>query len=296
MYGVLAALLEQEVFMFGSLSNFQQRFVCGFLGILIITAIIFVSHVPPFHYLFIASVALVQIIALWEYYQLAKEKEIIPQVALGVIFSLLYVILHYLKVRDALALFLFAFMAVAFMKCCRTQVNALANIATTIFGFVYVTIPLSFLIDLNFPKTPCSSFWIIYLIAITKITDTSAYIAGKTCGKHYFAPVLSPKKTWEGAIAGLFGSSVTSVFFFIAAARLGYVEGSSFSLFESALLGLAIGFFAQMGDLAESLLKRDANVKDSNKLPGFGGFLDIVDSLIFTTPLLFFWLKMKDML
>lgn len=273
--------------MLHSLNNFQQRFLLGFIGILLITAIIFFSHTTPFNYLFIASVGCVQAIALWEYYQLAKEKNITAQSTLGITFSLIYIVMQSMKIPYSLPLFLFAFMVIAFIKNFKMHQDAIASIATTLFGFVYITLPLSFLIDLNFAKID-SSIWIIYLIVVTKITDTSAYIAGKTCGKHFFAPVLSPKKTWEGAIAGLLGAGITSTLILQSLS-------SSFSLLESALLGLTIGFFAQIGDLAESLLKRDANVKDSNKLPGFGGFLDIVDSLIFTTPLLFFWLKFKDL-
>lgn len=276
--------------MIGSLNNFQQRFLFGFLGIVLIAALIFFSHTPPLHYLFIAAVACVQAIALWEYYQLAKEKEILPNALLGVIFSLLYIPLHYFQ--GPVLLLLFVFMVTAFITYLKAHVNAIANMAVTIFGLIYITIPLSFLIDLNFPPSN-SSIWIIYLIAVTKITDTCAYFAGKGYGKHLLAPVLSPKKTWEGAIAGLIGASLTSVLFFLIAAKFGFKE---LSLIQGLLLGLLMGLFAQAGDLAESLLKRDANVKDSNKLPGFGGFLDIVDSLIFTTPLLFFWLKIQNML
>jgi len=102
--------------------------------------------------------------------------------------------------------------------------------------------------------------------------------------------VLSPKKTREGAIAGLLGATATSMLFSVIWNKCDIAAGADFSLLEAGILGLVIGLISQVGDLAESLLKRDAQVKDSNSLPGFGGMLDVVDSLIFTTPLLYFWL------
>lgn len=290
--------------MFGSLNNFQQRFLLGFLGIVLISAIIVLSHTPPFHYLFIASVAAIQALALWEYCALAAKKTVgtkacIPQKNMAICFSLIWIVLHYCyPCQEVLALSLFAFLTATFAGLLKESANAIINSATTLFGLVYITIPLTFLIDLNFSGsiTTSSSIWIVYLITTTKMTDTCAYFAGKSIGNHLLAPVLSPKKTWEGAIFGLIGACATSVAFFSIASMQGYSEITSFSLTQSALLGLAIGLFAQLGDLAESLLKRDADVKDSNNLPGFGGFLDIVDSLIFTAPLLFFWLKIKNVL
>ena len=116
------------------------------------------------------------------------------------------------------------------------------------------------------------------MIVVTVMTDVGAYFAGKKFGKKKLAPNLSPGKTIEGAAGGLMLALIASlVMYFINSAHL--------SFFMAVLLGILFGIVGQAGDLAESLLKRDAGVKDSNGLPGLGGVLDIVDSLLFTAPL-----------
>jgi phosphatidate cytidylyltransferase len=282
--------------MIKKLSNFQQRFLMSILGIALLTVVIFFSHTPPFTYLFVGSVAAVQALSLWEYYNLAERRGISPHKLAGLVFSILYVIFHYLKAHcglkmGCLPIFLYSFLLVTFVLHFKAHINAIVDVATTIFGFIYITIPLSFLLDINSVN---SSLWIVYLLITTKITDTAAYIAGKTLGSRALAPTLSPKKTKEGAIAGLLGASLMSVLFYTVASSIGYTM--DFSWLEMAFLGALIGIVAQIGDLAESLLKRDAAVKDSSSMPGFGGMLDIVDSLLFTAPLLFVWLKVKELL
>ncbi len=248
-------------------------------GILFVAFIIFVSHIPPLQYLFVATIALLQAKALQEYYQLAKHKGLQPLVISPVLSSILYIVAHYFFGVDQIVVpFLFLFMALAILRLFSKQENAIANAAVTVFGIVYVTIPLSFLIDINFVH---GSIWLVYLLITTKIADMAAYFAGKLLGSHPLAPTLSPKKTIEGAVAGLLGSIIASICF---------TSVVDLSFEEAFILGALIGVISQVGDLAESLFKRDAQVKDSSTLPGFGGMLDLVDSLIFTTPILYFWL------
>lgn len=280
--------------MIQSLNNFQQRFLMSFLGIVLLAVVIFSSHIPPFQYLFIGALACAQAAALWEFYTLSQAKEIQPLKILGVASSIVYIILHYILPQSNLSTpFLFVFIAISFICHFSRSEHAINNLAATVFGVIYITIPLSFLLDINFMPT---SAWMVYLLVTTKITDTAAYCAGKLWGNHRLAPMLSPKKTKEGAVAGLFGAIGASLAFFYFWQTLDYSEGNSFSWLEAAFLGASIGTISQIGDLAESLLKRDAQVKDSSTLPGFGGMLDIVDSMIFTTPLLYFWLKAKHLL
>jgi len=248
-------------------------------GILLVAFIIYFSHTSPLQYLFVATIALLQAKALAEYYQLAKKKGLEPHVILPVLCSILYIVAHYFFGVDQVVVpFLFLFMALAILRLFSKQENAIANAAVTVFGVVYVTIPLSFLIDINFVH---GSIWLVYLLITTKMADTAAYFAGKLLGSHPLAPTLSPKKTIEGAIAGLLGSILTSVAF---------TSIVDLPIEEALVLGTLIGVISQVGDLAESLFKRDAAVKDSSTIPGFGGMLDLVDSLIFTTPILYFWI------
>lgn len=263
----------------------------GFLGIIFAAIVILFSHTPPFEYLFVLAIALGQAAALSEYYQLSEAKAIAPLKKFPILFSILYIFLHYsIGTNELLLPALFSFMAIAFMAYFSNHEQAIRNLSTTLFGILYITLPLSLLLDINFLA---SSSWLVYLLVVTKMTDTSAYFAGKLLGSHRLAPTLSPKKTIEGAIGGLVGSVVASVLFFIYF----HAQGSfQVSWYEAILLGALISIVAQIGDLAESLLKRDAEVKDSSTLPGFGGMLDVVDSLLFTTPLLYFWLKAKTIL
>lgn len=121
-------------------------------------------------------------------------------------------------------------------------------------------------------------------IFVPKMGDTGAYFTGRLLGRHPMTPVLSPKKTWEGAAGGLAAAALTA----LAIDRLGPV-------FSNALLaagfGLTVGLAGMLGDLAESLIKRDGERKDAAAtVPGFGGVLDVVDSVIFAAPVAYLWL------
>ena len=122
------------------------------------------------------------------------------------------------------------------------------------------------------------------------MTDTGGFFIGKKFGKEKLAPYISPKKTWEGALGGFVAaifSSIAVVFF----ASIFDPEAFGLTLWQSIWLGAGIGICAQIGDLSESLLKRDGGIKDSNQVPGLGGMLDIVDSLVFSAPLVYIFLK-----
>jgi phosphatidate cytidylyltransferase len=266
------------------LSNFQQRFFMSFLGIVILTAVIFLSQIPPLHYLFVIALALLQARALSEYYTLSIAKGFSPLVKMPIIASILYIFLHAAIGPHCTLPFLFVFLALSFIMLFAKHQQAIANVAITAFGLIYITLPLSYLVDIISIGTPV---WLIYLLVTTKMTDTFGYVGGKLTGRHLLAPKLSPKKTIEGAIAGLLGSILASIAFTLVL---------NITLNEALLLGTLIGVISQIGDLAESLLKRDAKVKDSSTLPGFGGMLDVFDSLIFTTPVLYFWLKTQGVL
>ncbi|MBN1418105.1 MAG: phosphatidate cytidylyltransferase [Planctomycetes bacterium] len=134
------------------------------------------------------------------------------------------------------------------------------------------------------------SFWPILLIVSIKMNDTFAYFAGRAIGRTPLARV-SPKKTVEGAIAGLLGGTAIFAAGALAAAPVGF-PGRSFSWPGAVASGMIIGVVAQAGDLAESLVKRAAEVKDSGRgIPGLGGALDILDSLLFACPVGYFLIR-----
>jgi phosphatidate cytidylyltransferase len=128
--------------------------------------------------------------------------------------------------------------------------------------------------------------WIYTVLAITWIQDTAAYFVGRGWGRHKMAPLLSPKKTWEGAAGGLLGSILAGVVCVL-------LLGLPISLGGGALLGLVGGIVGPLGDLAESLIKRQVGLKDAgNLIPGHGGILDRADSLLFTGPVLFYLIRL----
>lgn len=275
------------------MSNFVQRLLMGtFMGFLFCT-VIYLSHDPLFQPLFVLVLAVVIAAALWEYYKIAKARGHQPVETIGIVGSIVYLYALYLTMGQAtlvewpmiaIGLTLFS----AFVCYFFTGISPLVNLALTVFGIVYLTIPLSsmLLIDIDYGR-----YWMLYLILVTKSTDIGAYFAGKQLGRHKLAPVISPKKTWEGAVAGfLLGTFASYLLHKLS------IEYFSVPLFSSSLLALGFGalmtIVAQIGDLSESLLKRDSGVKDSNKLPGLGGILDMVDSLVFTAPLLYMFLKL----
>ncbi|MDX1741775.1 MAG: CDP-archaeol synthase, partial [Rhodothermales bacterium] len=129
------------------------------------------------------------------------------------------------------------------------------------------------------------AFWLtITVFALVWASDTTAYYVGKAIGRHPLAPSISPKKTWEGSIGGAIGSVVVALI-------LWKMDLVSLRWFDFVVLGLICGSLAQLGDLAESRLKRVAGVKDSGTiLPGHGGLLDRLDAMIVAVPLAYMYL------
>jgi phosphatidate cytidylyltransferase len=160
--------------------------------------------------------------------------------------------------------------------------NALIGIALTLFGILYVSWFLSFTVKMRYLDG--GSVWVAYLIIVTKSADIGAYTFGSLLGRHRLIQHVSPKKSVEGLIGGLFLSLVVSMAFHGHLPRF-------WSYPHLAIVGLLIGIVGQIGDLSESLMKRFCAVKDSGALlPGMGGVLDALDSIQFTAPIFYFHL------
>lgn len=163
--------------------------------------------------------------------------------------------------------------------------GAIYRIATGSFAMLYILVPIGMILSILYPEGVGSKgnvALVLYLVAVTKVADIGGYFMGRLFGKRKLAPKISPSKTIVGAIFGLMCSLVVSVVF------ASYIN---ITTFEAIFLGLILGVVAELGDLAESVLKRDAHVKDSNQIPGLGGVLDLIDSLLFTTPILFAYFR-----
>lgn len=126
--------------------------------------------------------------------------------------------------------------------------------------------------------------WVLLLLTTTWASDTFAYFVGRALGRHKLAPLLSPKKTVEGALGGIIGAVITACIF------VNYIP--SVSVIVLMTLGVFIGIAALLGDLVESALKRQAGIKDAGQIiPGHGGFMDRFDSLLLTAPLVYYGVK-----
>jgi phosphatidate cytidylyltransferase len=129
---------------------------------------------------------------------------------------------------------------------------------------------------------------VLLVLFATFACDTAAFFIGRTWGRHRMAPVISPGKTWEGAAAG-FAAAIAAALALRSLLNLGNWE-LPLSCVQSAVIGCLVGFVSQLGDLLESLIKRRAGAKDSGRLmPGHGGILDRIDSLVFTGAIIYYY-------
>lgn len=223
-----------------------------------------------------------------EYVKILEHKGFYPSLKIILASEAILAVITYFDrveyVASALIVCTFAsFMWVLF----RGRQPYIANVATTILGFVYCGyFPLHLLLlrDISSAQYHDGLGFVVMMFTAILLTDVGCYYAGSRFGKHKLAPVVSPNKTIEGSMGG-------AICAILGAIVIGYfIQGVVW--YVSFFAGLFCTVFAQIGDLCESLLKRDAGVKDSgNSLPGHGGFLDRTDSFIFTIPVMYYFCK-----
>jgi phosphatidate cytidylyltransferase len=283
------------------MADLNRRLMVSLVLGIIVASLIAFSTFPFVSLLLMLSVATLAGIGTWEYAQLAVAKGIKPATRWMVLLAVaqvaaLYTSLVFVDFPQLPILVLAVAIVLFFLLHFRDSTDALFTIAVEFFGVAYVAAPLSLMLGVLYPIAHQGipqegRWWLVYLILVTKITDVGAYFVGRLWGKHKLSPHLSPKKTVEGAVAGFIAAVLASMLIYYSGRH--FFDGNfELRLSESIWLGMLIGVFGQIGDLAESLLKRDAVVKDSNSLPGLGGVLDMVDSLLFTTPIVYFFIRM----
>lgn len=249
------------------------------------------------------GIAIIALAGQWEFYRAQEEKghKVFKQSGLFCGALLFFVSWYFLIHRQADARFIhfgielvlcFSLLG-AFIRLVVWQEahrEPITTAALTILGLMYVPFLFNFVALLAFmPGDPAENrFLLIYLLAVTKFSDVGAYVVGSMIGRHKMIPRISPGKTWEG-FAGAMLTSLT-----ISIVLTYFMEGRapSLSFTSSVVLGLLLPLISVIGDLAESVVKRDASIKDSGStIPGIGGALDLIDSILFTAPVLYFYLQ-----
>lgn len=245
-------------------------------------------------YFFALLTAIAVLLGLQEFYNLASKLELRPQTILGYLAGTGVVACFTFRRVDLIIAVMAALAIVTLaIEVFRAEdVNkVLPSVAATVFGVVYVALLAGFLVGVRMipdtATTPVVSQLAAKLMttffAMVMMTDTGAYYTGRTLGRHKLAPKVSPGKTIEGSIGGFITAAVAGIickYAFFPEAPIAHI----------AILGAIIGIVSQIGDLAESLLKRGSGVKDSGAIfPGHGGMLDRVDSLLFCAPILYYY-------
>ncbi len=232
-------------------------------------------------------------IGLREFYAIVKKNGVSPFSISGIAAGAWMFLVYWLSLRkDALAghhyfrqevFLILIFWLLALQTFRYGAKDAIKNISVTIFGIFYVFFLLSFAIALRcLPHGACI---LITVLLISKVGDIGGYLLGRKYGKRKLAKVISPNKTIEGAFFAVTSSILIAVIFNVVP------QTKIMSLPWAVLFGGVVGFSALLGDLAESLLKRDANVKDASSLmPAFGGVLDVIDCLLISMPVAYYFL------
>lgn len=231
--------------------------------------------------------AIIIFFASKEYVKILEHKGFFPSLKIMILGEALLAAIAYFQRFDLVAVALtFGCMCSFLWVLFRGRQPYIANVSTTLLGFVYCgwfPLHLLFLRNLSSEQFHDGLGFVVMMFTSILLTDIGCYYAGRHLGKHKLAPVISPNKTIEGSIGGAICAVIGAM---IVGAFLGVEWYLSFTA------GILCTTFAQLGDLSESLIKRDAGVKDSgNSLPGHGGFLDRTDSFIFTIPVMYYFCK-----
>jgi phosphatidate cytidylyltransferase len=284
----------------------RTTFIFRFASTIVLWSVALVISFSGYEVAFYGLISLFGLIALWEFYGMLDHKGLPNFKVTGMICGVVMLagsFYYFSKMGPAQSydfevavLFFFLLTVFARQMFARLRDDTpLQTMAYTLFGLLYVLWLFNFMTKIVYLMPRSSTgmvtgqFYCLYLIAITKFSDMGAYLVGSVIGRHQMIPHISPKKTWEG----FFGALALSLCASLVLYKLMPGHLSALNWTHATILGLLLGFAAVIGDLAESIIKRSTGVKDSgNFLPGIGGALDLVDSLLFTAPLLFFYLRL----
>jgi len=263
----------------------KKRIITGLWGVpLLIAAVWFDQPIPWFTLL----VAIWGLLAVFEFYKLVGGTGALPLIYFGLIWTLLFILSpHFnddffrLTGQHLMPLLLTSAIVLPLIWLLgRPQKEgAFIGWAWTIAGILYVGWLLSYFVALR--GLDKHGYWVFLALATNFASDTAAFFTGSALGRHKLAPAISPGKTWEGTIAGFLGAIIVS---------LPFTMLLPLSYWQAIVIGFLVSLFGQLGDLVESLLKRNMGVKDSGRLlPGHGGALDRIDSVVFAGVVVYYY-------
>jgi phosphatidate cytidylyltransferase len=252
---------------------------------------------------FVVLIVFLALTGLVEFYNLARKRGLPCFKVSGVIGGVLLMIGTFLNVTGQLGThgsparvndFETSFLILFVLGLClrqlmsRDNTNGLSAIAVTLLGLMYVPWLLNFLQKINYFPNVEGKYFLLYFILLTKFSDMGAYVVGSLIGRHKMIPRISPGKTWEGFAGAVLVSTGASLAFVHFLGR--HMAGMNH--YHAIVLGVILSSTAVIGDLIESLFKRECGAKDSGDvLPGIGGVLDLLDSLLFNAPIMYLYLR-----
>lgn len=225
-------------------------------------------------------------VGLYEFFTLVEKKNIhiykLTGILMGTVIPLSIFFRFELTKSWELLFFGMAIIFLMLLQISREDISqAIVGISVTLFGILYVSWFFSFIIKIRYLSQGVNL--VGFLILVTKIGDMGAYLIGSRWGKTHLFSHISPKKTAEGVVGGLVFSVIAAL---LSKAFM------PFSYLHLLFLGVLLNILGQFGDLSESLIKRDCNVKDTGKVfGGLGGVLDVIDSLLFSAPVFYFYMS-----
>ncbi len=269
--------------------NLKNRILTGLFGGTLLLLAAF------YEWLYIIAFVFVIFLSSREYYKILYENGFSPNKYLGVFLSVLIFITTYLyasyKVIWGVYFLLIPILPIVCLSALYSSNNkeTLSNVSVTFFGILYISIPISLLNFIVYNDGEYDSVFLLATLGFLWASESAAYLGGSIFGRTKLFESVSPMKTWEGVIFGFITNLVLAYFL--------WVFFDFYSYYFWAIFSIIVLISAVFGDLFESLLKRNFNLKDSgNKLPGHGGFLDRFDSIFFVIPYVFFYLKIVDQL
>jgi phosphatidate cytidylyltransferase len=271
----------------------KKRLLTALWGIPLVVLVIWFGE----PWLFTVFIAIWGLLAVIEFFRLVTALKVAPLYAFGVVWTLLFIVVRNPHVAPYIESYfdfnlviplLFtagAIVSLSALLARKQKFNAFPAWAWTFAGVIYVgwllgnTVALRGMTD--------GKAWVFLALFCTFGSDTAAYFIGRAVGKHKLAPSISPGKTWEGTIGGLLGAVGVSLLFLLPTP---VSLAPQLSWWQAAILGVLVSVFGQLGDLVESLFKRNVGAKDSGTLlPGHGGILDRTDSVMFAIVVVYYW-------